>query len=301
MDKSITLQAPAKLNLHLDIFSKQDDGFHELQTIFVMIDLYDRLEVHFTEKPGCRVTGFQGVASRDNLIYRAYQLYAQKTGVRFGCEVACEKKIPQKAGLGGGSSDCAAMLRALNMKNRTENGEELDSSGLLSIASQLGSDVPFFLIGPAAYAEGRGEKLEKIEMEHQYPVILVKPEIDISTRDAFTWFDDVSWVSRQHQSKEMILRNLLQNGPEKWPFFNSFTPILIRRFPHLGDLMGRLKEAGAAYANMSGSGSALFGVFTDEKSAKIARKTLKKVAKNVWKLKMLASPPEAVYNEARLE
>ena len=301
MKKPLILYAPAKLNLHLDVLERRDDGFHELRSIFGMISLYDKIEVEPTAGDKCVIQGFEGIELEKNLIWKAHQMYTRETGMSFGCKVNCTKVIPERAGLGGGSSDCAAMLRALEIIRSAGNEEHADKKMLSSLAAQLGSDVPFFLHGPVAYAEGRGELLREISPVRVFPLILVKPDFDIPTADAFRWLDQSKIRVYRSLTREDILSAYTDTEPEEWPFFNSFTPILIERYPRLNKLLDTLKSAGAAYYNVSGSGSSLYGIFRSEEIAKNALITLKQMGLQVWKLKMLASLPEAVYNENRLE
>ncbi|MDY7027689.1 MAG: 4-(cytidine 5'-diphospho)-2-C-methyl-D-erythritol kinase [Spirochaetota bacterium] len=301
MKTKLTLYAPAKLNLHLDVQDRRDDGFHELRSIFAMITLYDRLDIELSEGNECSIQGFEKIEPEKNLIWQAHRLYTRETGVSFGCRVKCTKAIPERAGLGGGSSDCAAMLRALEILRCYGKEQHADRELLRTLAARLGSDVHFFLNGPAAYAEGRGELLQEIRPVREFPLILVKPEFDISTADAFRWLDQTGSRKKERLTKGEILEAYAEQNPERWPFYNSFTPVLIERYPQLKELLETLKSAGAAYCNVSGSGSSLYGLFSTEDFAKKTLITLKQRGLKVWKLKMLASLPEAVYNENRLE
>ncbi len=301
MNNRLVLHAPAKLNLHLDVLGRRADGFHELRSIFAMINLFDRLEIEQTDGRECSISGCGGIDTEKNLIWKAHRLYMDKTGVSIGCRVNCTKTIPEKAGLGGGSSDCAAMLRGLEILRCAGREAHADKHLLLSLAEQLGSDVPFFLHGPVAYAEGRGELLHEIHPVHEFPVVLVKPDLDISTADAFRWLDQSDRPEEKSLTKGDIVTAYTETDPGYWPFYNSFTPVLMQRFPQLQKLLETVKNNGAAYCNVSGSGSSLYGIFHREESAKKTLITLKQRGFQVWKLKMLASLPEAVYNENRLE
>jgi len=301
MKTRITMYAPAKINLHLDVLGKRTDGFHDLSSVFVMVSLFDTLEVERTEGDECVITGCEGIDPDKNIILRAFQEYRKKSLQVFGSRVRCIKRIPPMAGLGGGSSDCAAMLRALELCGKAEGLDGLGRVSMNRAAAELGSDVPFFLGSTAAYVEGRGEILEKLPLVESFPLIIIKPEIDISTKNAFEWLDQSIGDRRKSLTKEDIVRAFRDTNPRDWPFFNSFTPVLIQRFSIIGHLLRALDEAGAAYSNVSGSGSSVFGIFTSQKAAEKAQKTLKHMTRNVWKLKMLASMPEAVYNGNRLE
>jgi len=299
--RKLSIKAPAKINLHLEVLGKRPDGFHSLRSIFIMVNLFDSLVLEKKSSPGCGIEGFDGIAVQQNLIWRAYQEVSTEVSLPFGVEVCCEKRIPSMAGLGGGSSDAAAMLRGLETLMRDEEMDFDNTNFLKRIGERLGSDVPFFLGAPAAYVEGRGEILRKLEKIRNETILLIKPEIDISTREAFSLLDAGTSKGEKTLSGKEIIHAYNSLSPGNWPFFNSFTPLLIDRHKRIGELLEELRKTGADYVNVSGSGSAVYGVYEGEEKAKNAQITLKDKAKNVWKLKMLASGPEAVYNEIRLE
>ncbi len=291
MISSVTLAAPAKVNLHLDIGTRRSDGFHNLRSLFVMIGLYDELTAATTLEPGCSIQGCGNIPLEQNLIWRAYNLYCEAAGEYIGLSVDCRKRIPAMAGLGGGSSDAAAMLRILPMIHPVA----LPQNRLTEIAARLGSDVPFFLISPSALVAGRGEIIEPIVTPVQYSCVVVKPEFDISTGLAYRKLDAFEGDRDKSLSLQEI-HQYYQQAPKKWTFFNSFTEVLTGEYPQIKELLHTLKNCGAEYANVSGSGSALFGVFRDSEAAESCYLLLKKDIKKVWKVKMLASLTEAVYN-----
>ncbi|MCF7914371.1 MAG: 4-(cytidine 5'-diphospho)-2-C-methyl-D-erythritol kinase [Spirochaetaceae bacterium] len=291
MHKGISITAPAKVNLHLDIQARRPDGFHELQSLFVMISLGDKLRVHRTDDKNFNLQGCGNLPLKQNLIWKAYRSYCEEAEEYLGVQVDCRKNIPAMAGLGGGSSDAAAMLRLLQLIHPVK----LDRRPLLRIAAELGSDVPFFLHSPSALVEGRGEIIKAIETPAVWNCVVVKPDIDVATREAYALLDEFSGKAVNSLSSQEIL-DLYKLPPQKWTFFNSFTPVLLHHYPQLIAWMQLLYEQGADYVNVSGSGSALFGVFRDVEKADSCYTAVKKSIKMVWKVKMLASLPEAVYN-----
>lgn len=301
MKWNVTTRTPAKINLHLHVYPVREDGFHDLKSLFVMVSLYDELRLSSADHGNCLIRGFEGIPREDNLIWKAWHSYGKAAGDYVGINVICNKHIPPMSGLGGGSSDAAAVLKSLDLIARRQGRTHLGSDVLRRIAEGLGSDVPFFLNGPAALAEGRGELLTPVEVPKEYPLVLVRPDPDVSTIEAYRRLDEEGVDQRKDCSTEELKRNFLEKSPAEWFFYNSFTPVISRQYPEIKSLIDYLYQKGAGYAEMSGSGSAVFGVFSEDEKAQKATEGLKKERQNVWKLKMLALPPEAVYNESRLK
>lgn len=291
MNHSVRLSAPAKLNLHLDIQAKRADGFHDLRSLFVMIDMCDELNVTVTHGQECSVRGCGRIPLEKNLIWKAYTRYCEIAGKFIGLSVDCRKQIPEMAGLGGGSSDAAAMLRVMQLLHPVDLSREC----LTEIAAELGSDVPFFLHSASALAEGRGEIIEPVETPAQWDCIVLKPSFDVATGEAYQRLDTYAGTRANSLSAQEIYRQY-QQPPKHWKFFNSFTDVLASDYPQIDAFLHLLRDQGAEYANLSGSGSALFGVFRDTEMAQRCYSLLKKDIKKVWKVKMLASLTEAVYN-----
>ena len=261
---SVSLRAFAKINLHLEVKGTRPDGFHEVRTVLQTIDLFDR--VACTARRGtfeiqCRQPGVP--TDRSNLVWKAAQLLWRASG-RAGdvrdARVVLEKQIPMQAGLGGGSSDAAAALLALRRvwKSRVSN------EALREMAAEIGSDVPFFLVGGTALALGRGEEVYRLEDLPPYYVVLVLPTFGVSTRDAYAWLD----VEKSQSHPRPHFGHL----PE--PPTNDLEGAVIRRHPVIGSLRDRLSADGALLAAMSGSGSTVFGVFDSERKARSAARRL---------------------------
>src|SRR6056297_4138164 len=200
MQKAISITAPAKVNLHLDIRARRPDGFHEIKSLFVMISLGDELRAYRTDDKKFGLQGFGKLPLEQNLIWKAYSSYCDAAGEYTGMQVYCRKNIPAMAGLGGGSSDAAAMLRLLQLIHPIK----LERSRLLRIAAELGSDVPFFLHSSSALVEGRGEIIKAIETPAAWNCVVVKPDIDVATGEAYALLDEFTGNAADSLSSQEI-------------------------------------------------------------------------------------------------
>ena len=258
-------RAHAKVNLDLRVLGSRADGYHELRTVFQTIDLSDTLIAQ--EKRGpftlkCRTAGVP--LDDQNLVWRAGAALWKALG-RGGdpCDaiVTIEKGIPLEAGLGGGSADAAAALQVLA---RLWGGAPL--SLLREVATGIGSDVPFFLSGGTALGLGRGEEIYPLVDLPRHWVVVVLPPFGVSTAEAYAWYDE----DRAAGVREP--RGELQILPVPWPtraaqMINDLEPPVLRRHPEIGTIKLALKEAGAVASAMSGSGSAVFGLFRTRPAA----------------------------------
>ena len=255
----------AKINLGLNITSKRKDGYHNLETVFYPIPLTDALEIKrmgedFPSEYPCdlKVTGNSiDCNEQDNLVFKAYQLLAADfTLPRIHAHLV--KRIPSQAGLGGGSSDAAFMIRLLDERFRLNIG----IAEMERYAARLGSDCAFFITAEPSFATGRGEILEPADGPkgnlHGYYIGIVKPNIAISTREAFAHIT----CRQPEKSCRDIVRQPI--GTWKDELTNDFEDSVFKFHPHLSDIKQRLYDLGAVYAQMSGSGSALFGIFRTE-------------------------------------
>lgn len=249
----------AKINIGLNIVSKRPDGYHNLETIFFPVKLADVLE--FNEAPTTRMTisGLQIDAdSNDNLVMKAYHLLKDKYSLP-PLHFHLHKIIPFGAGLGGGSSDAAFTLKMLNDHFKLGISE----NELVKFASQIGADCPFFIKNQPAFAEGIGDQLKPIEINlEQYRIILLKPNFSISTPEAYR-----NVIPRKPSYN---LSEIADLPVEKWKdsVVNDFEDALFPSYPILQELKDLLYSAGAVYASMSGSGSALYGIFKESPELK---------------------------------
>jgi 4-diphosphocytidyl-2-C-methyl-D-erythritol kinase len=264
VSRRIRVKACAKINLLLGVGSARADGYHQVRTVLQAIDLHDTLT--FVARPGpfSIVCSDERIPSDSrNLIWKAaYELSraADRPSVD-GIEVRLDKKIPAEAGLGGGSADAAAALRALSRLWHVK----LDAAGLSAVARQVGADVPFFLVGGAAYGSGRGDDLLPLADIRAFHVVIAKPDFGVSTAAAYGWFDEDGGLQDAARS--------LAAWPEaSLSIRNDLEPPVVRRHPRVAELVGDFERAGAAAAAMSGSGSAVFGLFDSSiRAARAAR------------------------------
>ena len=253
----------AKINLGLNVVERRPDGYHNLQTVFMPVPLTDALEVHemdaaFPSEVDCdlKVTNIavEGDEQR-NLVVRAYNMLKSEFPQMPRVHAHLRKDIPTQAGMGGGSSDCAAMLLLLNRMFSLG----LTQQQLIDRAAQLGADCPIFVLNRPAYAEGIGEKLTPIELSLQdYYLAIVRPNIPVPTKEAF------SRITPHMPAKNCL--DIVRQPIDTWrhELVNDFEESVFALHPEIGAVKQRLYDLGAVYAAMSGSGSALFGIFKKE-------------------------------------
>lgn len=256
------LPAYAKINLGLRVLGKREDGFHEIETILQQVDLHDDLTVlvQTGRKIDVRSRHPEVPEGAENLCWRAADLMRRRCRVRAGVKISVTKRIPVGAGLGGGSSDAAVTLVALNHLWKTN----LPPARLEELAGELGSDVPFFIRGGAAIASGRGERLAPVRLPVDYRVLIVYPRFSVSTAEAYKGVR----LPLTNTRKGFSLESLTIEGKHFRRFCrrlqNDLEKVVVANHPSLAELKTRLREEGAFFASMSGSGSAIFGLFEDE-------------------------------------
>lgn len=256
------IRAPAKLNLRLAVLAREESGFHSLETLFCALELADTLELEPADGLELRVEGDVPGRAEDNLVHRAARAFYEAAGIEPAARIRLRKRIPAGAGLGGGSSDAAATLRALNR----QHGEPLDRRALLGLGSALGSDVPFFLAGsPFALAWGRGERLLPLPTPPPAPVLLAVPEAGVSTAEAYNWLDRRRGREGRGAPRPALLDiDALRDWDGIAPAaVNHFEPAVFERRPELARLRTALAESGARFALLTGTGAAVFGVYAD--------------------------------------
>lgn len=243
--------APAKLNLMLHIVGRRPDGYHELQTVFQLIDLCDRLDIAVRADGAIvRPVGAEGVAEADDLVVRAAGALRQATGTRLGAEISVRKRIPMGGGLGGGSSDAATTLVALNQMWQTG----LDSTQIADIGASLGADVPVFVHGRSAWAEGIGERLEPVSLPAGAWYVVVFPGVGVPTATVF----QAPELTRN--SPATTMRGFLETGGR-----NDCEAVVRARFPAVGEALDWL--ARHAPARLTGTGSCVFAKFARPEDA----------------------------------
>jgi 4-diphosphocytidyl-2-C-methyl-D-erythritol kinase len=264
---TLVLEAPAKINLGLEVVRRRPDGYHDINTLFVAIDLSDRIELRSRgdRKITCAVPAQPELeVDPSNLCIRAASLlrdHLQRP--ELGVAIHLDKHIPIGAGLGGGSSDAAAVLRGASRLW----GTEAPSHVLADLASRLGSDVPFFLHGGVMHGSSRGEVLDPIDLHLPFHLLLLFPGIHVATPWAYRAVNRTG----ERMSTDLVAllhRGVVQPSLLREHLENDFEVPIFAEYPRLGILKQRLYDAGALYAAMSGSGSTIFGLFNTKEEAR---------------------------------
>ncbi len=266
--------APAKVNLHLKVLPKRSDGYHPIESIFQSIPLFDDIEVRLTgESLDCVVECDAMQLPKENTLTKTYHLFSQFSGVTSGVHVELTKRIPCGAGLGGGSSDAAYFLRALNkMFDFPLNRDQMEQ-----IAKLVGSDVLFFLSDSAAVVTGRGDVVRSIPSRNDLCFVVVYPNVHCSTPKAYALVDEYLLLGEAVVEPTLQELEKMYYGPiSEWRFINTFTTPVANKFPVIFDVIASLKKMGADFVQMSGSGSTVFGVFSDFNLGKDACINLRK-------------------------
>jgi len=263
MLQSMIIQAPAKVNYRLDVVGRRPDGYHDLRMVMQRVNLCDEVTLRLVAQPGIRVTcGQHGVPEGEgNIAWKAASALLELSGTNQGIEIEIAKQIPVAAGLGGGSSDCAAVLLGLNEML----GLGLSLKRLMEVGVTLGADVPFFVFGQTALAEGIGELLTPLAKVPAVWAVLVNPNLPVST----AWvYQNLQLTQRDQLAK---LPNSFENVIELCAILaNDLESVTIPAFPVIDEIKRALVGLGAAGALMSGSGPTVFGLFEDATSARKA-------------------------------
>lgn len=260
--ENLVINTPAKINLGLNVLRKREDGYHDIETFFYPIKLYDTLTFS-------RASDFQFKCSDsslnnfNNLVVKAKQFLEEESKIKIMVKIDLEKRIPVGAGLGGGSSDAAATLLGLNQFLNLN----LDQPALHKIASKIGADVPFFLDPKTCYAEGIGDILTPMECSSLYPILIIYPGIHISTR----W----SYENVKPSLPQFSLKKLVEDCDIDFLFMenkikNDFEEVAFQQYPIIKSIKDELYKLGAMFSLMSGSGSSVYGIFPTLLKAEIA-------------------------------
>jgi 4-diphosphocytidyl-2-C-methyl-D-erythritol kinase len=272
---TLYLESPAKVNLRLEILKKRADGYHEIRTVLQKISLLDT--IHFSLKRG------KGISikadrpdlptGRSNLVYKAIQSMMKESDYQGGIHVEIEKKIPLGAGLGGGSSNAATTLMAMNQLLKLN----LSMKKLMQKGLEIGADVPFFLLEGSAIGSGIGERLKKIELP-ALCYVLIYPNFEVSTKWAYQNF--VLTNQRIHCNLHKFLKN--SEGIPRI-LFNHLESVVLEKYPQINTMKKMLYSVGALGAQMTGSGPTVFGLFQNEKNTEEAYVRIKKlVTRRGW-------------------
>jgi 4-diphosphocytidyl-2-C-methyl-D-erythritol kinase len=271
MTETLHLESPAKVNLRLEILKKREDGYHEVRTILQKISLHDTLL--FSLKEGQRISIKADhphlPTGKRNLIYQAAQSILEKSDYKAGVRIEIKKKIPLGAGLGGGSSNAATTLKALNQLLKLD----LSQRELMEMGLRIGADVPFFFFEGAAIGSGIGERLKKIKLPGLW-YVLIYPNFEVSTRWAYQNF--VLTRSQFHFNLQKLTRT-----PEEVSrgLRNDLEEVVSREHSQIGIMKRILCSAGALGASMTGSGPTVFGIFSEERGASEAYRKVRGIVK----------------------
>lgn len=263
--ENLEIKTPAKINFGLNIINKRQDGFHDLITIFYPVNLYDIISFKKSRYTTliCNIDSLQNTG--DNLIIKAIRELEKEFGEIFNLEIKLRKNIPIGAGLGSGSSNAAATLKALNELYNLN----LNTKDLIKFASKIGSDVSFFINPLPSLALSRGEVLKVIDFKIGYPILLVNPDIHISTKWAYE-----NIIPHKPKFDLATLNGKLSFDFEKLrkSVNNDFEVLIFKKYPKIKQIKKQLYAAGALFALMSGSGSTVFGIFPNRKIAEKIRR-----------------------------
>ncbi len=269
----VTVPSYAKLNLDLRVLHRRPDNFHELRSIFQTISLKDTLRIDFDFAKRIQIDLSSSIDIADNLVVRAAKLLLEEIKVKAWVRFALKKQIPMGAGLGGGSSNAAAVLLALPALA----GKRVPMPELIRFAETLGSDVPFFLYGGTALGLGRGTELYPLPDLPAYHVLVVSTGVHVSTAQAYQALNRDVTNALTSPASSPILRefqtiswNLAGGRLEQLPLKNDFETVVFQQHPNLAAVVRKLRRAGATRAMMTGSGSAIFGVFSSQAEAQQA-------------------------------
>jgi len=268
--ESISLRAHAKVNLRLDILGKRPDGYHEIKTWIYPVSLADELHIERVNTAQITVSSASpGLPlGEGNLAYRAAALFIKERGLSGGVLIKIIKHIPLAAGLGGGSSDAAAVLKAMNILW----GKNIPREGLMELGAQIGADCPFFVVGKAAIMAGKGERVLAILPPLKAWIVLINPGLPLSTRQVY---EQGKWGLTKQGGDTKI--SMPPQDLEKMGKFlrNDLERPALELMPIIATLQERLREAGASGVLMTGSGPTVFGLFRTEAEAQQAARDLK--------------------------
>jgi len=271
--ESIVLKAYAKVNLTLDVLRKRPDGYHDVEMIMQQISLFDEVTLRAIPS-GIQVsTGHNYVPDDEtNIGWKAAKRFFNETGIGGGVHIVIKKNIPVAAGLAGGSTDAAAVLRGLNVLFKA--GLSLEQ--LMHIGKNIGADVPFCLKGGTCLSEGIGEKLTELPVSTDYWIILVKPPIGVSTREVY---ENLSLERvRRHPDTPLAIKALEEGNVYHLAqaMYNVLEEVTADKLKSIQEIKSRLMSYGAKRAMMSGSGPTVFGIFTRQDRAERALKNIKR-------------------------
>lgn len=277
--QNLTVHSHAKINLRLDVVGKRSDGYHDLLNFMERVTLYDEIEIKITEK-GLSVTcDHEDVPSDEtNIAYKALKEILAYSSRNVGVQIHIKKKIPIASGMGGGSSNAAAVIKGVNQLLKLKMSKEK----LIKIGLKVGADVPFFLFEGPALAQGVGEQLKKVKVMPKLLFLIVNPGIKVSTRMVYNKFYqdgrsvNPDEIPNSFRTKRDIVK-IMHNDLEK---------VTIKEFPIIGEIKNELVKSGAIASMMTGSGPTVFGLYSDKAKLTKAFEKMEKKAQEGWQVFM---------------
>lgn len=277
--KTLKLKSPAKLNLRLDVLGKRRDGYHDVRMLNSAISLYDDVEIEVIDK-GIEVECEDDPAvpsGEQNIVYSATKEIMAYSNKNVGVRIKIKKRIPSGAGMGGGSSNAATVIKGLNDLLKIN----LSNDKLIAIGLRFGADIPFFLYGSPAIATGIGEDLAKVKRMPKIPFVIASPNVNVSTKSVYDKYDepqerkkDDSSLPETFATKKAIVKHLK----------NDLESVTVKQFPIVQELKDLMIKYGALGAQMTGSGPTVFGIFADKDKADKACKKLESKSDGRWKV-----------------
>jgi len=264
--QAIQAHSCAKINLALSVLGRRTDGYHEIQTVFQTIDLWDTIELRASSRLELFCDNLPGVSAEDNLVWKAASLLASTLPGNPGVSITLKKKIPVGAGLGGGSGNAAVTLLALRRFWKAA----ISDAELSRLAAGLGSDVPFFLNGGTALGSGRGENIRQLPDMRREHLVVIFPGIHVSTAEAYRSLNLGLTSAAEDHRIQRFCGQLQDNSCRLTGIFNDFEASILTAYPPIQEAREFLVMRGATAVLLSGSGSSVFGFFPSEESASAA-------------------------------
>ena len=281
MGDTLTLKAPAKINLGLDVLGRRDNGYHDVRMVMQSIGLYDNVTLEKVKEPGIwlKTNLYYLPVNEKNIAYKAAKLLMDEFSIAEGVKITLEKHIPVAAGMAGGSTNAAAVLEGMNQLFALG----LSQKELMERGVKLGADVPYCIMKGTALAEGIGEILSPLSGLPECHILIAKPGISVSTKAVYEELD--SKEIPDHPDIDGILMGLQEGNLKKIvdSMGNVLERVTIQKYPVIDKIKQAMKDAGAMNAMMSGSGPTVFGIFEDRKMAESARRKIQKrnIAKDI--------------------
>ena len=284
---SIWINAPAKINIGLDVIRRREDGYHEVKMIMQSIRLFDRLTLTKTKEPGIKLTTNLSYlpVNEDNLVYQSAKRLMDEFHLEGGLDIKLDKRIPVAAGMAGGSTDAASCMLAIN----DLYGLGLSKRHLMKRGVKLGADIPYCILKGTALSEGIGEELTPLPQIPQCQVLIAKPGISVSTKVVYESLDAMELKQEDHPDIDGMIEAINRQNIHviAGKFGNVLELVTAGKYPVIGEIEQVMKEEGAVNAMMSGSGPTVFGLFTNPQAAQNAYEKLRygdasKLAKQVY-------------------